>query len=49
MSGLSLGATFGRDFGLYRAGVEGAFSAYKPTNIIYNLPNWRISPLTCFR
>ena len=38
-SGLSLGAAFGRDFGLYRAGVEGAFSAYKPTNIIYNLPN----------
>ena len=24
---------------MYRAGVEGAFSAHKPTNIIYNLPN----------
>ena len=35
-SGLSLGAAFGRDFGLYRACWRVLFLPSKPTNIIYN-------------
>lgn len=37
--GFALGGALGRDFGLYRAELEGTYSTYEPTGITYNLPN----------
>ena len=35
-AGVSLGSAFGRDFGLYRAELEAAFSTYEPSGITIN-------------